>query len=364
MSREQESPAPVQECRRSGQHRREEKKETDQQQQLEKQEQEREQERGGKPEQSGDEKASTSMPVGKVIKLDAESKGVPEDVLREATDILQRGGVIAVPTDTIYGIACLAQSTAGVKRLYEIKGRDERKPVAICVHDVNVITRHARVTVDRRVLRELLPGPVTVVLPRKPELNPDLNPHTAWVGVRVPDFTFLQHVVERVGQPIALTSANRSGEPSCITCSEFQHLWPELNAVYDAGEIKASNASRLGSTVVKLMQGGKYHVIRPGSAEQHTLATLHHFGLRDANGSSAAAGQEEDKGGQSDEPLTKKSKSSPHSLTAGGGAGGGAATTTSATTAASDAATTATATTCAPSSRGAHAAKKAINASP
>ncbi|EGD76739.1 yrdC domain-containing protein [Salpingoeca rosetta] len=226
--------------------------------------------------------------LGRVVKIAGNQEDVPDDVVADAVETLRAGGVIGVPTDTIYGLACLAQSTQGVRRIYSIKGRSELKPIAICVHDVAAIGAYAELSVPERLLRALLPGPVTVVLPRKPALNPELNPHTSLIGVRVPDFPFVRKLVQALGEPLALTSANRSGEQSCISSSEFSHLWGELNAVYDAGTIETSGASRLGSTVVDLSRGKAYQVIRGGSAEEATLATLHAHGLRAA--AAAAAG--------------------------------------------------------------------------
>ena len=103
--------------------------------------------------------------------------------------------VIAVPTDTIYGLACLAQSRKAVDLIYQIKGRDEHKPVAICVSSIEHIFTYAHVTVPRALLHALLPGAVTVVFERTAQLNPELNPHTRLIGIRVPDHAFTTHLV-------------------------------------------------------------------------------------------------------------------------------------------------------------------------
>eukprot|EP00043_Microstomoeca_roanoka_P013793 m.135566 g.135566 ORF g.135566 m.135566 type:complete len:376 (+) comp15850_c0_seq1:211-1338(+) len=221
-------------------------------------------------------KTNATMTGSKVVDIKTD---ITPDVIQSAVTILKKGGVISVPTDTIYGLACLAQSTEGVRRIYAIKGREETKPIAICMNSVAEIEAYAESTVSQKLLSSLLPGPVTVILPRKPALNPELNPHTHLIGIRVPDFPFVRQLVAELGEPLALTSANRSGEQSCIQCHEFEHLFDELDAVYDAGMIEASGASRLGSTVVDLSRGTQYLVVRAGSAEQQTLATLHAHGL-------------------------------------------------------------------------------------
>eukprot|EP01147_Barroeca_monosierra_P003833 gene3833-6343_t len=217
-----------------------------------------------------------------IVKISGNQDNVPNSVIEVAIAALRRGGVIAVPTDTIYGLACLAQSTAGVRRIYEIKGRDERKPIAICVHKISAISEYASITVSEKLLQQLLPGPVTVVLPRKPSLNSELNPHTNLIGIRVLDFPFVRKLVKALGEPLALTSANRSGEASCIQATEFQSLWQELDVVFDAGAITSSGSSRLGSTVVDISKGGFYKIIRKGSAYSETCKHLQEFGLADA----------------------------------------------------------------------------------
>lgn len=128
------------------------------------------------------------------------------------------------------------------------------------------------------LLRDLLPGPVTVVFERTEELNPELNPHTRLVGVRVPDHPFIRRLVDLCGEDgaLALTSANRSGQSSTVAVEEFREMWGELGLVCDGGRIGSELA---GSTVVDLSQAGRYRIIREGSAGPQTRDTLHRHGL-------------------------------------------------------------------------------------
>ena len=192
---------------------------------------------------------------------------------------LREGSVIAVPTDTIYGLACLAQSTKAIADLYSIKGRDATKPVAICVSDPSRVSDFCNLTVSMEVLKALLPGPVTLVFERKLVLNSDLNPTTSLVGVRVPDHAFIQSLCSLLGEPLALTSANPSGSPSTLETTEFEPLWPRLGGVVDAGRL---SDSRAGSTVVDLSSQGVYRIVRDGSALENTTRVLDAFGLKPA----------------------------------------------------------------------------------
>ncbi|GBG60028.1 hypothetical protein CBR_g359 [Chara braunii] len=204
-----------------------------------------------------------------------------------AASALQQGDVIAVPTDTLYGLAADAQSASAIFKLYEIKGRDLKNPLAICVGNVADIpfygdTRH----LPEGLLLKLLPGPVTLVLPRHAlsRLHPSLNPGVAGIGVRVPDTAFIRDVARSFGGALALTSANVSGGLSPVSVMEFESLWHHCAHVFDAGTIcgNSSGSEREGSTVVELVEPGRYSILRAGSARDETAAILKEFGLQDA----------------------------------------------------------------------------------
>ncbi|XP_041335073.1 yrdC domain-containing protein, mitochondrial, partial [Pyrgilauda ruficollis] len=198
------------------------------------------------------------------------------EAVAAAAGALQAGGLVAVPTDTVYGVACLAQDSAAVRSIYSLKGRNGAKPLAICLGDVERLYRYCRVNVPDELLRDLLPGPVTLVLERSEELNKDLNPFTSLVGVRIPDHPFMRDLARACPGPLALTSANISSQGSTLTVLEFQDLWPQLSLVIDGGPIGdiQSPECRLGSTVVDLSVSGKFSIIRPGCALMPTVEIL------------------------------------------------------------------------------------------
>ncbi|XP_071955332.1 threonylcarbamoyl-AMP synthase-like isoform X2 [Antedon mediterranea] len=198
-----------------------------------------------------------------------------------AAERIKNGKVIAVPTDTIYGIAAMVQSFEAVQDLYTIKSRNPHKPIAICVSRIEDIQKWAEVTVPNTLLNDLLPGPVTVVFHRTAALNPDFNSTTSLIGLRIPNHQFICQLADRVGSPLALTSANISSEQSSLSVNEFEVLWPKLDLVFDGGVIGETKASRLGSTVVNLSNQGYYKIIRNGSAYEDTVNTLQKYGLKE-----------------------------------------------------------------------------------
>ncbi|XP_061870267.1 threonylcarbamoyl-AMP synthase [Colius striatus] len=199
-----------------------------------------------------------------------------KEALSAAVGALQAGGLVAVPTDTVYGVACLAQDSAAVRSIYSLKGRDGGKPLAICLGDVERLYRFCHVDVPDELLQDLLPGPVTLVFKRSEELNKDLNPFTSLVGVRIPDHPFVRELARACSGPLALTSANISCQASTLTVSEFQDLWPQLSLVIDGGPIGdvQSPECRLGSTVVDLSVSGRFTILRPGCALTSTVEIL------------------------------------------------------------------------------------------
>ncbi|XP_011483925.1 yrdC domain-containing protein, mitochondrial isoform X1 [Oryzias latipes] len=195
-----------------------------------------------------------------------------DEVLKCTVKALQDGHIVAVPTDTIYGLACLAQNSEAVRKIYAVKGRNGQKPLAICVREIQDIYKYCKVEVKKELLGDLLPGPVTLVFKRSETLNPALNPFTSLVGVRIPNHGFMRRLCQMCEEPLALTSANVSSHTSTVEVHEFQELWPHVAVVVDGGPI--GDQSRLGSTVVDLSVCNKYRIIRPGCALSVTLDVL------------------------------------------------------------------------------------------
>ncbi|XP_054427961.1 threonylcarbamoyl-AMP synthase isoform X1 [Pteronotus mesoamericanus] len=138
------------------------------------------------------------------------------EALRAAVAELRAGAVVAVPTDTLYGLACSASCSAALGAVYHLKGRSEAKPLAVCLGRVADVYRYCHVRVPEGLLKDLLPGPVTLVMERSEELNKDLNPFTPLVGIRIPDHAFMQDLAQMFGGPLALTSANLSSQASSL----------------------------------------------------------------------------------------------------------------------------------------------------
>lgn len=199
-----------------------------------------------------------------------------------AAEMLRQGKVIALPTDTVYGLACLATDTCAIQRLYEIKRRDEGKPLAICLSNVKEVgTWGILDDIPANMLEQLLPGPYTICLRRTPALNRALNPGIDTVGIRVPDNKFIRSVAQIAG-PLALTSANVSSEPSSLNPYEFRALWSEVDGIFhDSNNCrKQIDQRRVGSTVVDISKPGCFTVVRHGINANLIIGKLRKYKLK------------------------------------------------------------------------------------
>lgn len=210
-----------------------------------------------------------------------------EHAVEIAADRMHHGEVIALPTDTVYGLACSANDPYAIQKLYEIKGRDEEKPVAVCVSSISQLKHYSEAShLPDELLSCLLPGAVTIILNKSKYLNnPFLNNGIRKIGLRIPDNEFIQKVSTKFIEPIALTSANKSGASSTLDVFEFADLWPDLSVVFDGGHLGDTDndmKQRCASTVVDLSTPGYYQVIRNGIAMEHTFSTMKEFGIQNS----------------------------------------------------------------------------------
>lgn len=198
----------------------------------------------------------------------------PSACVETAARVLLSGGLVAMPTDTVYGLACLADCRESLERVYAVKGRSSAKPLAVCLASASSVSNWTSSlpdgSPDRALLSDLLPGPVTLVLPRGPGLSPCLNPGVPVVGVRVPDHQFALELCRRIARPLALTSANISGGPDTHGPEEFAELWPSLDLLVDGGRL----AEGPPSTVVELLPSKRYRLLRAGRSLVQTEERL------------------------------------------------------------------------------------------
>lgn len=184
-----------------------------------------------------------------------------------AVACIQKGGILVLPTDTVYGIGCSLFHPEGISRLYEIKGRDNAKAIAVLIGDV-AQTSQVALNLNPYALRlaeAFWPGGITLVVNKQPTIPPALSALPT-VGIRIPNYGFVRDLARRLG-PLAVTSANLSGQPSARNLQEvIEQLGDGLDLYIDGG---TASASGLSSTVVDCT-GAQPVILREGpiSAQQ------------------------------------------------------------------------------------------------
>lgn len=156
----------------------------------------------------------------------------PGEAVAQAVRALSAGQVVAMPTDTVYGLAADPFSTGGADRLFLLKRRPREHdlPVLVC-DEAQALAMATAVPASARVLMERFwPGALTVVLPRRPDLRADLGADDATVGVRCPAHP-VPLAVARAHGPIATTSANHHGEPTATSAAEVVSVFGDTVAV-------------------------------------------------------------------------------------------------------------------------------------
>lgn len=187
-----------------------------------------------------------------------------------AAQILESGGLVAVPTETVYGLAARADSDAAVARIYAAKGRPDFNPLIVHVWGLEQAGQYAEVSPEARALAEAhWPGPLTLVLPRRAdaELADAVTAGLSTVALRAPAHPAMRAVLDSVDFPLAAPSANRSGFIS-PTCAEhvLASLDGRIDLVLDSGPTTAG----VESTIVAVRADGRVEELRPGPIELGT----------------------------------------------------------------------------------------------
>lgn len=184
------------------------------------------------------------------------------EVLRECAEIIQRGGTVAIPTETVYGLAANALDPIAVNRIFHAKGRPADNPLIVHVVSTEQLEQLVLEIPPKALslIESFWPGPLTLILKRT-DIVPDITTGGLnTVAVRMPADIIAQELIRLSGKPLAAPSANISGRPSPTTASHVLHdLEGKIDAVIDAG----NTCIGVESTVID-MSGEKPAVLRPG----------------------------------------------------------------------------------------------------
>jgi tRNA threonylcarbamoyl adenosine modification protein (Sua5/YciO/YrdC/YwlC family) len=181
-----------------------------------------------------------------------------DQFISQVIGCLDHGQVIAIPTDTVYGLAANASDPAAVSKLQDLKRRGS-KPFTIFVAK-SIISAYA-IVVKKKIIDYFLPGPVTVVLRKSEDLAlPGIGEK---IGIRIPQTEFILRLLNSYQKPLAVTSANIAGDEPLRTATEITARFPDLGIVVDAGETgaTASTVLDLTTTPLTVLRKGKVPVL-------------------------------------------------------------------------------------------------------
>ncbi|MHA1506092.1 MAG: L-threonylcarbamoyladenylate synthase [Candidatus Asgardarchaeia archaeon] len=195
---------------------------------------------------------------------------VPFDLEDEALirRTLERGGVIAYPTDTVYGLGSNPYKEDSVERIYRIKGREKSKPLPLLFDSIESVEKVAHIDDRvRKYLKKLWPGPVTFILGLKDRRLLNVTSGSPYVAARIPKNEVALKMIKLSGGILIGTSANRSGEPPCSdpNCVK-RSIGAEIDILIDAGP----QGVGMPSTIVRI-EGDEVTILREGAVKKEYI---------------------------------------------------------------------------------------------
>ncbi len=191
------------------------------------------------------------------------SENINENELDNCIEVLRNGGIVIFPTETVYGIGTNAYCEKSVEKIYEIKERPEEKPLSILVSNVNEISKYAIInnSMEEQIIKNFMPGPITIILEKRPEVFNYITSGKNTIGIRIPDNKIILKILEALKLPIVAPSANISGYPSGIELNEIlPDFENKVDICIDGGKSELSESSTIVQVVdneIKVLRQGK-----------------------------------------------------------------------------------------------------------
>lgn len=187
-----------------------------------------------------------------------------------AIEYLNNDEVIALPTETVMGLAIKSSSISAYEKLIEVKNRPSNKAFPFIVSSIEEIEKYAVVDdLTSKIIKAYMPGPLTLILKKKSSVDSRITNDKDTIAIRIPDDKTLLKIVKELGEPILLTSANKSGEPPCLNSEEVINVFKEEIPLI----IKGKCEYNLASTIIEI-NNKDVKIIREGIIKKEEIERL------------------------------------------------------------------------------------------
>lgn len=201
--------------------------------------------------------------------------------IKEASDIIKKGGLVLFPTETVYGIGANGLDEEAVKNIFRAKGRKQDNPLILHISNMDMLIKIAQniSELEYKLMNEFWPGPFTLILNRTKIVPDVVTSGLDTVGIRMPSGEIAKKLIEYAKVPIAAPSANISGRPSGTNVEDiFEELEDKVDYIIDGGQCKIG----VESTVVRVIDGVP-HILRPGKITANEIKKIAGVVVMDKN---------------------------------------------------------------------------------
>lgn len=203
------------------------------------------------------------------------------EVIGQTCEVLQKGGLVVFPSDTVYGLLVDATNKKAVEKLLEFKKRPKGKPISMFTDGFNMMQKYVEILPEQlKRLKHILPGSYTIVLPSRHQTSELLEAENGSMGVRYVNYPYVQHLIEAFGRPTTATSANTSGRrPHYTVDSLLQNITNQQSALIDLVVDTGRLPYKKPSTVVDYSKGN-LKILRKGSGKFKKTSNRHNMKTR------------------------------------------------------------------------------------
>ena len=197
-----------------------------------------------------------------VIDLDKNSKESIEYAANEAAKVINKGGVVISPTDTVYGISADIENTKAIEKVYQAKNRDKNKPLLLLVNNEEMLKKYTKklTNLEKEIIKKYLPGKLTILLLKNDKVPDNITAGSNLVGIRIPDNNDLIQIINKLGHPIISTSANISGQNTITNPQKIdQNLLKYISYIENIGTVNSEPSSiiKIENNQIKIIREEK-----------------------------------------------------------------------------------------------------------